>query len=81
MIFVSCLILLSLQSSLSYRFMPGNIALLDHININHEKSRHDLLKSFYFDTLGLQPDTRKYENIEKGIVKYCSNFYNCNLTV
>jgi len=44
----------------------GNVLVLDHFNINHEKGRHDLLKAFYFDLLGLAIDPRKVENLEKG---------------
>ena len=28
-----------------------NVLILDHLNINHQKSRHDQLKAFYFDFL------------------------------
>ncbi len=59
-------IALFIQLSLSFRYIPGNIALVDHLNINHEKSRHDLVKSFYFETLGFTPDQRKQENYDKG---------------
>ncbi len=45
---------------------PGNILVLDHLNINHESGRHDLLKSFYFDILGCSVDPRKEENLAKG---------------
>jgi hypothetical protein len=48
------------------RFTPGNVLLMDHLNLNHEASRHDLVKAFYFDVLGLVPDPRKAENMEKG---------------
>ena len=44
---------------------PGEILLMDHFNINHEAGRHDLLKEFYFETLGLAIDPRKEENIVK----------------
>ena len=47
-------------------YTPGNILLMDHLNINHQKGRHDLVKSFYVDTLGLVLDPRKQENIDKG---------------
>ena len=43
-----------------------NILVLDHLNINHEKGRHDLLRAFYFDVLGCAIDPRKLENLEKG---------------
>ena len=42
------------------------VLLLDHLNINHEKGRHDALKAFYFDFLGMAIDPRKYENYESG---------------
>uniref|UniRef100_A0A7S1UES1 Glyoxalase-like domain-containing protein n=1 Tax=Phaeomonas parva TaxID=124430 RepID=A0A7S1UES1_9STRA len=44
----------------------SNVLILDHVNVNHERGRHDLLKAFYFDVLGLSPDPRKAENIAKG---------------
>ena len=44
----------------------GGITLLDHLNINHEAGRHDLVKEFYFETLGMAIDPRKEENIIKG---------------
>lgn len=48
------------------KLQDSNILLLDHLNINHEKSRHDLLKAFYFDVLKCAVDPRKQENIDKG---------------
>ena len=42
------------------------VLLLDHLNINHEKGRHDALKAFYFDFLGCAIDPRKYENYLEG---------------
>ena len=42
------------------------VLILDHLNINHEKGRHDIVKAFYFDFLGLAVDPRKYENIAAG---------------
>jgi len=42
------------------------VLLLDHLNINHQKGRHDALKAFYFDFLGMAIDPRKYENYESG---------------
>ena len=36
----------------------------DHLNINNEKGRHDLLKQFYFETLGFAIDPRKEESVE-----------------
>lgn len=41
----------------------GDILILDHLNTNHEKGRHDLLKAFYFDFLKLAVDLRKEENL------------------
>lgn len=49
-----------------FRYTPGQVLVLDHLNINHEKSRHDLVRAFYYDMLGLVPDPRKAENMEKG---------------
>jgi len=43
-----------------------NVLLLDHLNINHEKGRHDLVSAFYFHLLGCAPDPRKAENLQKG---------------
>ena len=42
------------------------IKVVDHVNMNHEKGRHDLLKAFYFDLLGFAVDPRKIENLDKG---------------
>ena len=67
-IYLSCVIIsafLAYHAS-SFKYATGGIALLDHLNINHEKGRHDLIKQFYFDTLGLAIDPRKLEKIEKG---------------
>ena len=44
----------------------NNILILDHLNINHEKGRHDLVKGFYVDLLQLSLDPRKIENVQKG---------------
>ena len=44
----------------------NRVLLLDHININHEKGRHDTLKAFYFDFLGCAIDPRKHENYLAG---------------
>lgn len=54
------------SSSMIYPYPDSNIRLLDHLNINHEKGRHDMIKAFYFDTLGLIPDPRKKENLDLG---------------
>lgn len=41
--------------------------ILDHININHEKGRHDWVKSFYGESfLGCAWDPRKAKNLETG---------------
>ena len=42
------------------------VLLMDHLNINHEKGRHDALKAFYFDFLGCSVDPRKYDNYLEG---------------
>ena len=39
---------------------------MDHLNINHEKGRHDWLTTFYFDFLNLAIDPRKEENLKAG---------------
>ena len=36
-----------------------NVLIVDHLNLNHQKGRHDLLSAFYFDLLGLAVDPRK----------------------
>ena len=54
------------SSSTAQQQPVGNILILDHLNINHEKGRHDLLKAFYFDFLQCAIDPRKEENIVKG---------------
>ena len=41
----------------------GSAPVLDHLNLNHEKGRHDLVKAFYFDALGMAADPRKAENL------------------
>ena len=51
-------------SDVNHQF--GNVLILDHLNINHEKGRHDWLKAFYFDFLQCVPDPRKAENLAKG---------------
>ena len=57
----------SFSSSTAQQQQPvGNVLILDHLNINHEKGRHDLLKAFYFDFLHCAIDPRKEENIAKG---------------
>lgn len=52
------------SSALSAPFR--NVLILDHLNINHEKHRHDQLKAFYFSFLQCAVDPRKKENIDKG---------------
>jgi hypothetical protein len=44
----------------------NNILILDHLNINHEKGRHDWLKAFYVDFLRCALDPRKMENVVHG---------------
>ena len=57
----------SATPSTNHQVQPvGGILILDHLNINHEKGRHDLLKAFYFDFLRCAVDPRKEENIAKG---------------
>ncbi|GAX15759.1 hypothetical protein FisN_3Lh197 [Fistulifera solaris] len=62
----------ALSASQSSKHLPrtqqpvGNILILDHLNINHEKGRHDWLKAFYFDFLNCAVDPRKQENIVQG---------------
>jgi hypothetical protein len=48
------------------RLGASELLLVDHVNLNHEKGRHDLLVAFYGDLLGLAADPRKAENLEKG---------------
>ena len=59
------LLLITIVRALRIPSKPGGILLMDHLNINHEAGRHDLLKEFYFETLGLAIDPRKEENIAK----------------
>ena len=42
------------------------VLLLDHLNLNHQQGRHDLLKAFYFDTLNCAQDPRKLPNLDAG---------------
>lgn len=44
----------------------GNILILDHLNLNHQKGRHDWLRAFYFDFLQCSVDPRKQENLDAG---------------
>jgi hypothetical protein len=50
----------------SQREPVGNVLILDHLNINHEKGRHDWLRGFYFDFLRCAVDPRKQENLDAG---------------
>ena len=45
----------------------GAVTLMDHLNINHEGARQDVLCAFYFDCLGLVADPRKAENLDVGV--------------
>mmetsp|Transcript_25977 Transcript_25977/g.60986 ORF Transcript_25977/g.60986 Transcript_25977/m.60986 type:complete len:414 (-) Transcript_25977:92-1333(-) len=55
------------SSSSSSNSNNNNILILDHINMNHGKGRHDWLKSFYGeDFLGCAWDPRKAKNLETG---------------
>lgn len=69
-------ILLLSYHAFSFSYKPGGITLLDHLNMNHEMGRHDLLKQFYFETLGLAIDPRKEENLSKGKGGVWANWYN-----
>ena len=42
-----------------------NVLIVDHLNLNHERGRHDLLSAFYFDLLGLAIDPRKVGGVGK----------------
>lgn len=73
--FVKVLISLALTVALCEAFSApavsktktrNSILILDHLNINHEKGRHDWLKAFYVDFLQCALDPRKIENVEKG---------------
>jgi hypothetical protein len=45
----------------------NNVLILDHINMNHGKGRHDWLEAFYGATfLGCAWDPRKAQNLERG---------------
>jgi len=44
----------------------SGVLLVDHLNMNHEAGRHDLVKGFYFELLGLAIDPRKADNLDKG---------------
>ena len=50
----------------SGELIDNNILILDHLNINHEKGRHDWLKAFYVDFLQCALDPRKMENVASG---------------
>ena len=49
-----------------FGLLSNNVLIVDHLNINHEKGRHDLAKAFYFDLLGCVPDPRKGDNLAAG---------------
>lgn len=63
---------ISARASLCHGFstatpaVSSNVLILDHINMNHGKGRHDWLKSFYGDFLGCAWDPRKAANLETG---------------
>lgn len=42
----------------------NNVLILDHLNINHEKGRHDWVLGFYRDFLSCAIDPRKAENLD-----------------
>lgn len=45
----------------------SNVLVLDHINMNHgQEGGHKYVRAFYEQALGLQVDTRKMENVDKG---------------
>lgn len=43
-----------------------NALLLDHLNLNHERGRHDLVCAFYYEVLGCAVDPRKADNLAAG---------------
>ena len=57
---------LLLPFAFSAALVHNNVLIVDHLNINHEKGRHDLASAFYFDLLGCVPDPRKADNLAKG---------------
>ena len=70
-------ILLLLASKVGALALRPNLLLVDHLNINHEQHRHDLVKAFYFELLGCAADARKLENLEKGTGTVWAN---CGIT-
>mmetsp|Transcript_44217 Transcript_44217/g.106550 ORF Transcript_44217/g.106550 Transcript_44217/m.106550 type:complete len:370 (-) Transcript_44217:1926-3035(-) len=56
----------SRAASGSGELSDNNVLILDHLNINHEKGRHDWLKAFYVDFLQCALDPRKIENVASG---------------
>jgi len=46
--------------------VKNNVLLLEHVNINHVKGRHDLLSAFYFKVLGCAVDRRRAGNLALG---------------
>ncbi|KAL3943363.1 MAG: hypothetical protein SGBAC_002566 [Bacillariaceae sp.] len=57
---------LSRAASVELSDNSNNILILDHLNINHEKGRHDWLKAFYVDFLQCALDPRKIDNVASG---------------
>ena len=43
-----------------------NTRIVDHYNYNHQQGRHDQVRAFFFDVLGLVADPRKEENLAAG---------------
>ena len=56
----------SSSSSTSTPTPTSAIIMADHLNLNHAQGTHPALLTFYRDVLGMVPDPRKAENIEKG---------------
>lgn len=50
----------------SHQELKANILILDHLNINHQQGRHDLVRAFYFSFLQCAVDPRKAANLETG---------------
>ena len=60
------LLAVATQTPRVHHHHPNNCLVLDHVNLNHERGRHDLVDAFYFDVLGLVADPRKAANLEAG---------------
>ena len=60
------LLLVAVPQVFGFSRPASNVLLLDHINLNHERGGHSLVKAFYLDCLGMSPDPRKLENWEQG---------------